>query len=93
MKGISVFDFVKSGNEKKYMKLGAKNGQNYFPEVLYRLYIINAPFGFKTLWNLISTFLDKATRERIQILGGDFKKILSKVIDKDKLHKDYGGTC
>ncbi|CAK4084431.1 unnamed protein product [Aphanomyces euteiches] len=42
-------------------------GQQYYPESLHRLYLINAPFVFWGAWKVIQTFIDPETRDKIQI--------------------------
>ncbi len=36
-------------------------GKDYYPEVLGKLYIINAPYLFSTVWSGIKVFLDPNT--------------------------------
>eukprot|EP00455_Lapot_gusevi_P031720 TRINITY_DN344_c0_g2_i6.p2 TRINITY_DN344_c0_g2~~TRINITY_DN344_c0_g2_i6.p2 ORF type:complete len:253 (-),score=82.20 TRINITY_DN344_c0_g2_i6:605-1363(-) len=67
--------------------------QYYYPETLWRLYIINAPFIFKMLWSAVKPWIHPITRERIQVLGSDYKQQLLKTIDADQLPVYLGGTC
>lgn len=48
-KGVNIFKFVK-GDTKKFMKLASEIGQNFYPEILKRLFIVNAPTMFYVLW-------------------------------------------
>lgn len=35
--------------------------QNYYPERLGELYLINAPWGFSTVWSVVKGWLDPVT--------------------------------
>ena len=62
---------------------------NCYPERLYRIYIINAEFMLRVMWNIAVKFIDKRTIEKVVILNQDE---LVNHIDKDQLLKEYGGT-
>ena len=36
-----------------------------FPDTLYRLYVINASFGFRAIWKLLRAFVDPITAEKV----------------------------
>lgn len=55
-----VIDFIKITNNI---------AQNYFPEVLFKMFIINAPSIFTIMWAGIKKFLDENTQKKIFILG------------------------
>jgi hypothetical protein len=42
---------------------------NLYPESLYKLYVINAPFIFSGVWSAISVFVHPITRAKIHILS------------------------
>lgn len=67
--------------------------QNYYPERLGRLYLINAPWGFSAIWNVVKGWLDPVTVEKIHILGGGYKAELLKQIPAENLPKMFGGAC
>lgn len=68
--------------------------QKYFPECLHRLFVINSPALVTYAYKLVSSVLDKKTKEKIvfcdrtQTLG-----VLRKIMDEDKIPKCLGGTC
>ena len=41
--------------------------QNYYPELLHKMHIINSPFIFKSVWSVIKNWVDKKTRDKINI--------------------------
>jgi hypothetical protein len=67
--------------------------QQYYPERLGQLFIINAPSLFSMGWRIISTWLDPRVLEKIQILGKDYQETLLKYVDASALPKIYGGQC
>ncbi|ROT35816.1 hypothetical protein SODALDRAFT_328210 [Sodiomyces alkalinus F11] len=77
----------------EYIKQASNISQNYYPERLGKLYIINAPWGFSYVWSVVKGWLDPVTVKKIHILGSDYSKELLKQIDASNLPKEYGGTC
>lgn len=80
----SVFNYVKSVSSLS---------QNYYPERLGRLYIINAPWGFSTVWNIISGWLDPVTVQKIHVLGSGYQKELLNQVPAENLPVEFGGKC
>ena len=65
--------------------------QNNYPERLKKLYILNAPWFFTGIWAIVSPFLDAKTRDKINILGGDFLDTLLQEIDPSQIPVELGG--
>lgn len=76
-----------------YLKQASAMSQNYYPERLGRLYVINAPWGFSTVWNMIKGWLDEVTANKIKILGRSYHKELFTQIPIHNLPKEFGGHC
>lgn len=76
-----------------YVRQASAISQNYYPERLGKLYLINAPWGFSTVWSVVKGWLDPVTVKKINILGGSYKSELLKQIDEENLPKDFGGSC
>lgn len=66
--------------------------QSYYPERLFRLFFINAPTSFSTLWSGIKLFLDNATKKKVHIYADSFKPHLLEIISPDVLPQEYGGN-
>jgi len=88
--GVGVRQFW---DVKNYIGEASKIGQDRYPETMGKFYIINAPWGFSTIWNVIKGWLDPVTQAKIKILGSGFQKDLLENIDADSLPHDLGGTC
>ncbi|KAH9841532.1 CRAL/TRIO domain-containing protein, partial [Rhodofomes roseus] len=67
--------------------------QDYFPETMAQLAIINAPASFTTIWGFIKPWLAKETLAKIDILGSDYKDVLLEQIPAENLPESLGGTC
>jgi len=86
--GISIASSV-----YPYIKAASPISQNYYPERLGKLYVINAPWGFSGAFSMIKSFLDPITVEKIHVLGYDYQKELLKHIDAENLPAEVGGKC
>ena len=68
-------------------------GQEYYPETLGTMFIINAPFLFSSIWSGIKIFIDKRTQEKIQILGSNYKNEMLKYVDEENIPNFFGGRA
>ncbi|KAK7527956.1 CRAL-TRIO domain-containing protein [Phyllosticta citriasiana] len=76
-----------------YVQAASKISQNYYPERLGKLYVINAPWAFTGIFSIIKRFLDPVTVQKIHVLGGGYKDELLAQIPKENLPKQFGGSC
>jgi hypothetical protein len=78
-----------------YGYLGAVSAisQNYYPERLGKMYVINAPWGFSGVFSVVKKFLDPVTSAKIHILGSGYEKELLAQIPAENLPKQFGGKC
>jgi len=90
LKGVGITQFW---SVKDYVQQASHIGQTYYPETMGRFYIINAPWGFSTVWNLIKGWLDPVTVAKISIPSRNWEAELLKQIPAESLPKDLGGTC
>ncbi|XP_023604670.1 SEC14-like protein 4 isoform X4 [Myotis lucifugus] len=63
-----------------------------YPETLKNLLIVRAPKLFPVAFNLVKSFMSEETRQKIVILGGNWKQELPKFISPDQLPVEFGGT-
>lgn len=90
LKGVGI---GKVPSVYSYVKQASTMSQNYYPERLGRLYLINAPWGFSTVFGMIKGWLDPVTVEKIHILGTGYKAELLAQVPAENLPKLFGGTC
>ena len=90
LKGVGI---TKVSSVYSYVKQASAISQNYYPERLGRLYIINAPWGFSGVFNIVKGWLDPVTVEKIHVLGGGYQKELLAQVPAENLPKIFGGTC
>ncbi|KAJ3036030.1 cytosolic factor, phosphatidylinositol/phosphatidylcholine transfer protein [Rhizophlyctis rosea] len=90
LKGVYLSQF---SNVYSMVKQVSSIAQNYYPEMLGKMYIINAPMLFTTCWGLVKPLLDEVTVSKINILGGSYKSKLLETIDEGCLPKFLGGSC
>ena len=73
LKGVGI---SKVSSVYSYVKQASAMSQNYYPERLGRLYLINAPWGFSTVFSVVKGWLDPVTVEKIHVLGSGYQKEL-----------------
>jgi hypothetical protein len=76
----------------QFGKMIAQVDQDYYPEHLSKLFIINAPGFFAGLWRVIRVFVDPRTREKIHVLDKNYKTELEQYIDHSQLPSFCGGA-
>ncbi|MCJ1325546.1 cytosolic factor, phosphatidylinositol/phosphatidylcholine transfer protein [Thelotrema lepadinum] len=90
LKGVGI---SKAPQVYGYLQNASGVSQNYYPERLGKLYVINAPWGFATVFSVIKGFLDPVTVKKIHVLGSGYEKELHAQIPKENLPKRFGGVC
>ena len=90
LKGVGV---TKVSSVYGYVKQATAISQNYYPERLGKLYLINAPWGFSSVFSVVKGFLDPVTVEKIHVLGGGYERELLGQVPKENLPKIFGGSC
>jgi len=68
-------------------------GNNYYPELMGEMWIVNAPFIFGGVWKIVQWWVDDKTRSKVHIVGSDFKKHLLAKVDPENLPDFLGGTA
>ena len=67
--------------------------QDYYPETMGAVYVVNAPLLFSALYTIVKGFLDERTRSKVRIMGGNYRSVLLEHIDAENLPMFLGGTC
>jgi len=89
-KGVGI---AKAPQVYGYVKQASALSQNYYPERLGHLYLINTPWGFSTVWSVVKGWLDPVTVKKIHVLGGNYQKELLAQVPAENLPQQFGGTC
>lgn len=90
LKGVPLSQF---NQVRKVVQQVSSVAQNYYPETLGKMFIINAPFLFKGIWQIIKPMLDENTVAKISVLGSHYQADLLEVIDPENLPVAFGGKC
>jgi hypothetical protein len=90
-KGFNMGMMNKKGRE--FLKIASTLGENYYPDIMWNMYVINTPFIFKAAWVAIKPFISEKSRNRIKLFGSKYHKELFKIVDQDNLPEKVGGNC
>ncbi|KAJ6613348.1 CRAL-TRIO domain-containing protein [Mycena sp. CBHHK59/15] len=90
LKGFSLSKFWQM---KTMARDSFQISQDYFPETMGQLAIVNAPSSFAFIWSMIKPWLAKETADKVDILGSNYKNVLLDLIDADSLPSTLGGNC
>ena len=90
-----VLQAIKSMNKqvRSFIQKLTKLDQDYYPEYLGKMFIVNTPTAFKAVWSMIKPWLDKRTQRKIEVHGSNFASKLLELVDPENLPKFLGGTC
>lgn len=78
---------------KKMIQKSSQISQDYYPEMLGNLFIINTNFVFKMMWKVIKLFLEEKTKSKIKIEGYDYLDNLKEFVELENLPSILGGYC
>ncbi|CAF1153064.1 unnamed protein product [Rotaria sordida] len=69
--------------------------ENYCPERLGQLFVVNPPAIFPALWDIVKHWVDPVTKAKIIVIkkGSGTSTLLLQHIDSDQLPHEYGGSC
>ncbi|KAF9115380.1 cytosolic factor, phosphatidylinositol/phosphatidylcholine transfer protein [Mortierella sp. AM989] len=90
LKGVSLRQFA---NAFGFIKRTSAIAQNYYPEMMGKMYVINAPMMFTSVWGMVKPLLDEVTVKKIVILGSNYQSTLLADIDAENLPTAIGGKC
>ncbi|KAJ5683393.1 Sec14 cytosolic factor [Penicillium macrosclerotiorum] len=90
LKGVGVTSIP---SVYSYVRQASEISQNYYPERLGKLYLINAPWGFSSVFSVVKGFLDPVTVNKIHVLGSGYQKELLSQVPAENLPVEFGGKC
>ena len=74
------------------LKMMSKIDNDYNAERLNKCLMINTPWYFTFVWNIIRPWLDERTTKKINMIGEDYLESLREIIDDSQIPIEYGGT-
>ncbi|KZT35189.1 CRAL/TRIO domain-containing protein [Sistotremastrum suecicum HHB10207 ss-3] len=90
LKGFTLSQFWQM---RDLVKKSFQVSQDYYPETMGKLIVINAPTSFTYIWGIVKRWLAQETVNKVEILGNAYLEDLLKEIDVDALPASLGGTC
>jgi CRAL/TRIO domain len=89
LKGVGITSI---SSVYSYVQAASAISQNHYPERLGKLYLINAPWGFSSVFSVVKGFLDPVTVDKIHVLGSGYKTELLTQVPAENLPVELGGT-
>jgi hypothetical protein len=89
MEGVGVSTIT--GEVRTIMGKVMAIDQDYYPELMYKALIINAPTTFRVIWSMVKYLLDARTQAKIEVLPVDYRPQLLEHIAPENLMIKYGG--
>jgi len=91
LEGMGMGDFV--GECKEYVRQASAFTALHYPERAGAVLVINVPFFFKVIWNVVSNWVDAVTLKKIFILRGkdEIIQALADKIPMENIPPQYGG--
>ena len=77
----------------RYTRANIERISGYYPERLFKIYLINVPSVFSKCWAFIRPMLDAATQAKVGLYGpaDDYRKDMAEMFDIDLLPVHVGG--
>lgn len=92
LKGVTFKEFT-STNSSSLLKEMITIDQDYYPELMHSLYLVNIPSTWYFLWRFMKPFIDKRTRSKLHIMKGGYMPALKEVIAENDIPSTIGGKC
>ena len=83
------------GETKETMRRIFGVGSDYFPEVLWKVYVVNAPFSVRMGWSVVKVMIHPVTQTKINIVGSHSETVTtlkSNGFRDCDLPPEFGGT-
>lgn len=90
MEGVGVSTLT--GEVRAIMGRIMQIDQDFYPELMHKALIVNAPTAFRMIWALVKHLLDARTQAKIEVLPADHAEHLLRHIEPHHLMERYGGA-
>ncbi|XP_024522005.1 phosphatidylinositol/phosphatidylcholine transfer protein SFH1-like isoform X2 [Selaginella moellendorffii] len=91
LKGVVVKHVSKQ--VRQFVRAILRIDQDFYPEFLGKMVIVNAPVYFKALWSIVKPWLDNQTQKKIEVHGTNYVPRLLELVDAESLPSFLGGSC
>lgn len=91
LKGIGISIVV--GKIRSFVQIASNIGQEYYPEMLGTMLLLNTNFFFNAVWAIVKAFLDPKTRDKIIFCGSSYLKYILEYADAENVPEKIGGKC
>ena len=88
---LNGFNAKKVLKDRKIHEYYTKRGSLLAPEMVHKVYVINAPWVFQNIWKILKAFLHPNTIKKTCIVGKDYMDELLKEIDINMIPPQFGG--
>lgn len=85
LKGVGLDHLGATGRD--VISRVVKVASDYYPELMRKCYIVNAPMVFNAAWFFIQSLLSAKTVAKISVLGADFSTQINRDVSGDSLPK------
>ncbi|CAA7261570.1 unnamed protein product [Cyclocybe aegerita] len=85
--GLSAFWQMKA-----LARMAFQISQDYYPETMGQLAIVNAPSTFTMIWSIMRPWMSKETVDKVDVLGSNYKSVLLDLVDAENLPASLGGN-
>ena len=91
LSNVSLFSIA--GDVRKFIKMCVHMTSTHYPARGHKLFIINSPSWFGTVWSWVKPMLNPAIDEKLKIGSGGKKQVsdMLEIIDEEELPEMYGG--
>jgi hypothetical protein len=91
LQGMRLGDFV--GEVIDFVKKASAFTSQHYPERAGYVMVINVPSWFKLIWNVVKSFVDEVTLDKISILRGsaEIQARMRELISVENIPSEYGG--
>lgn len=88
---LKSIPFLLSNSLLRSLKRIIDIDQDYYPETLKNILVINAPIYFTAIWAIVKPWLDPIVANKVQVSGSNFLSKLLNYMDIDQIPVEYGG--
>jgi len=92
LEGVRLRDFA--GDAVSFLRQTSELCGKHYPGRTSYIFVINAPYWFSVMWNILKGFVGKATLDQVQVVRGqnEIRKVLAEHIDAENIPPVYGGS-